>query len=253
MLLEPDRSPYDINFRLFGTPVRVHPFFWLMSVVFGWNALQGPDGGFLYLAIWVFCVFVSILLHEFGHVWAGKAFGSDGSIVLYSFGGLAIGASDLRHRWQRIAVSLAGPGIQLALYAALKLAEFRMGPEAWDKMPPALQEMLDDLLLINFLWALFNLLPVWPLDGGKVSREVCTAVSRTYGVKASLRISIAVGAFIAVNALAARYGSAHVPYLPTSIYAALLFGALAFESYQLLMRTPVWRYEPPDDDLPWER
>ena len=64
--------------------------------------------------LWIACVFLSILLHEFGHVWAGRGFGSDASIVLYSFGGLAVGASDQRLRWQRIIVYLAGPGIQFA-------------------------------------------------------------------------------------------------------------------------------------------
>ena len=93
------------------------------------------DLGIQYLAIWVACVFVSILLHEFGHVWAGKAFGTDGSIVLYSFGGLAIGASDLRHRWQRVVVYLAGPGIQLALYGALWFAEYRIGEKGMENMP----------------------------------------------------------------------------------------------------------------------
>ena len=54
-------------------------------------------------------MFVSILIHEFGHVWMGQAFGSRGHIVLYGFGGLAIGSNRLDSRWQRIAVSFAGP------------------------------------------------------------------------------------------------------------------------------------------------
>ena len=78
MLVEPAQNPYDLRFVLFGTRVRVHPFFWLFSAILGWPFL---DEGFGYLLLWVGCCFVSILLHEFGHVWAGQAFGNRGSIV----------------------------------------------------------------------------------------------------------------------------------------------------------------------------
>src|SRR5262245_48041042 len=82
MLLEPPATPYDLRFQLFGTPVRVHPLFWLVSAILGWPFIEA---GLIYLALWVFCSFLSILLHEFGHIWMGKLFGSDGYIVLYSF------------------------------------------------------------------------------------------------------------------------------------------------------------------------
>jgi Zn-dependent protease len=249
MLLEPDRTPYDLNFRLFGTPVRIAPWFWLVSVIFGWDFV---NLGLQYLAIWVACVFVSILLHEFGHVWAGKAFGTDGSIVLYSFGGLAIGASDLRHRWQRVIVYLAGPGIQLALYGALLLAEYRIGEKGMENMPEPAYVTFGILKSINLYWPLLNLLPIWPLDGGKVTREVGSALSRD-GVRISLGISIAVAGFIAIHGLIANQNpNFRIPYLPTGMFTALFFGALAFESYQLLQQTKFLHYEPPDDRLPWE-
>src|SRR5882724_4686339 len=99
MLVEPGQTNYDLRFRLFGTPVRVHPFFWLLAAILGWDLVNLPDG-FLFLFIWVICCFLSILLHEFGHVWMGRAFGAhDSYIVLYSFGGLAVGSNDLRQRW----------------------------------------------------------------------------------------------------------------------------------------------------------
>ena len=69
------------------------------------------ERGFEYLLIWIGCVFGSILIHEMGHVFMGQVFGAQGTIVLYSLGGLAIGSSNLPSRWQRIAVSFAGPGL----------------------------------------------------------------------------------------------------------------------------------------------
>ena len=79
MLAEPNRTPYDLNFRLFGFPVRIHPLFWLGAVLLGgWTF----DLGLEYAAIWVAVVFVSILVHELGHAIAFRTFGVDSHIVL---------------------------------------------------------------------------------------------------------------------------------------------------------------------------
>jgi hypothetical protein len=99
-LFEPARTQFDLNFNLFGIHVRVHPMFWLVTAILGWD-FQDPQGGMKYVALWVVVVFISILIHEMGHVLMGRIFGSDGHIVLYGFGGLAIGSSDLTKRWQR--------------------------------------------------------------------------------------------------------------------------------------------------------
>ena len=90
LFMEPSQTPYDLRWRMFGVPVRVHPRFWLVSVIMGWNTVHE---GFQYLLIWVACSFASILIHEFGHVAMGQIFGSRGHIVLYGFGGLAIGSN----------------------------------------------------------------------------------------------------------------------------------------------------------------
>jgi stage IV sporulation protein FB len=255
MLVEPGQTNYDLRFRLFGTPVRVHPFFWLFTAILGWNALSDPGGdGFMHLCLWMICCFLSILLHEFGHIWMGTIFGArDGYIVLYGLGGLAVGSNALRTRWQRIAVSLAGPGIQLVLFGGLFLALRSLSREQLDAMSSRLEFFFEQLLFINLIWPLFNLLPVWPLDGGMVSREVCSGLAPRGGLRFSLGLSIAVAGFIAVHALLSKArGGFAIPYLPTSTYAAILFGLLALQSYQLLQQVPSWRYEPPDDRLPWE-
>src|SRR5262249_8193181 len=151
-------------------PVRVHPLFWLFTAILGWDFLRE---GFAELLIWVACCFLSILLHEFGHVWMGRAFGAqDSYIVLYSFGGLAVRSNDLRQRWQRIAVSLAGPGIQLVLYGLIQLGLWSLSEEQLLRIPRGAGLAIGLLMFINLVWALFNLLPVWPLDGGQVSREL---------------------------------------------------------------------------------
>src|SRR5262249_55207759 len=156
------------NFRLLGTHVRVHPFFWLMAAFLGWGNFE--RGRLPAIAMWIGCVFVSVLLHEFGHVLVGRMFGSDGRILLYSFGGLAFGSSNLRKRWQRVLVYLAGPAIQLLLAAgilALVLVHGRFGSQ---EFPPTVDRFLTMLFAINLLWPIFNLLPIFPLDGGQITR-----------------------------------------------------------------------------------
>jgi Zn-dependent protease len=236
MLIEPNETAFDWRFRLLNTPVRVHVGFWIFSAVMGWNLLQSREAnGMLLLAIWIACAFVSILLHEFGHILAGRLFGSDGYIVLYSFGGLAVGSRDQFYRWQRIIVSLAGPGIQLILWGGLwLLLEYVIRDEVL-KWSVYARRAYGSLLWINGIWALFNLLPVWPLDGGMVCRDVCEGVNRQNGLKISLGISVAAAAFMALNSYAAINGEALVPWLAIGDwYVVILFGLLALESFMIL-------------------
>ena len=251
MLGEPGPTNFDLHFRLFGTPVRVHPFFWLFSAILGWDFL---DLGFVYLFIWIICCFISILLHEFGHIWMGMTFGArDSYIVLYSFGGLAVGSNDLWNRWQRIAVSLAGPLIQLVVvWLPLWFWWRSAGEEQLFNLRPQVVITIVILKEINLVWPLFNLLPVWPLDGGMVSRELCKWLSPRGGLRFSLGLSIGVAAFIAVHALLSKAREGFViPYLPTGTWVAVLFGLLAIQSWQLLQQARLWQ-PPVDERLPWE-
>ena len=77
-------TPYDLNFSLLGVPIRVHPLFWLAALVLGLNL--NPHQ----LPIWIAVVFVSIVVHEMGHALMIRSFGWQPSIVLYTFGGLAM-------------------------------------------------------------------------------------------------------------------------------------------------------------------
>ena len=113
---QPGDSPFDLRFRIFRVPVRVHWMFWLTAVFLGWYNI---GSGVEYLLLWVACMFFSILMHELGHVWMGWLFGSRGHILLQGLGGLAFGASSIHGRGRRILVYLAGPGIQLLIFGLL--------------------------------------------------------------------------------------------------------------------------------------
>jgi Zn-dependent protease len=257
LLYEPDQTPFDLRWRMFGIPVRVSPFFWVVAIFLGWPYFQYPilqgSNGMIELSLWVLAVFVSILLHEMGHVLTGRVFGSDGAILLHGFGGLAIGSADVPKRWQRIAVTFAGPGIQLLLYGWLWLLMWQHSPVQLPIGTPSWVKLLIlMLMLINLYWPILNLLPIWPLDGGQITREVAVGINRRNGVIVSLWISLIVSGVLALMTLMNYSGQVKIPYVPGSVLMAIFFGLFAYGSFQAL-QIENSRRRPWDEDWPWQR
>ncbi len=191
-------TPYDLKFKLLGVPVRVHPLFWLITLALGMDSTGGM-GDFKIGLLWVAAVFVSILWHEFGHVLMARAchWGVD-EVVLYQFGGYAALRPPYGKRLvvNDILISLAGPCAGFLLYGILDLTK------AYS--PQALMELGDTgwiffmlLILINFYLNIFNLLPIFPLDGGKALRSFLVAVAPGGGPAAAF-ISIITAAGMAM-------------------------------------------------------
>ena len=239
----PPPTRYDLRFSIAGIPIRVHPLFWLLTL------LLGAAGDPVQLLIWVLVVFVSIVVHELGHAFAMRYFGQSSHIVLHFAGGLAIPDSvQWGSRWANVAlgpnqyilISLAGPvaGFILATLAivAVLLAGGSVGttwlfgliPLPLNASLPFGGRILDILvailLWVNIFWGLINLLPVFPLDGGNVARNILVQYDPVNGVRKSLWVSVITGGLIALLALV----------FLRSIYMAFLFGLLAFQSYQSL-------------------
>jgi Zn-dependent protease len=274
-MLEPGETAWDLRWRMFGIPVRVHPMFWLVTLLMGSSALKQGLG---YVFLWVACVFVSILVHELGHVVAGLAFGAPGRIVLYGMGGLAIGSNQLAGRWRRMAVSFAGPlagflflGVLLAglwarnpasfpFYMAVVKMNLGIPVSAEDFAdlrgdPAALPGRLEfaavhDLIFINLLWGLVNLLPVWPLDGGQISRDALDGLLPGRGVGLSLGVSLVTAGLLALHCAMAANGRPLLPVRFGSFYSALFFGFLAMQSFQMLQQLQAQRRWPDD---PYDR
>lgn len=240
----PAPTRYDLNFTLAGVSVRVHPLFWLLAVFLG-----SSSGDILQILIWVLVVFVSILVHEMGHALAFRRYGVGSHIVLHYLGGLAIPestpwgtgyASVSPSPKQQIVISLAGPfaGFLLAILIILS-GRFLLGgliagslfgfipvPQLnlFSTGGQALNLFIVMMLQVNIFWGLINLLPVFPLDGGQVARNILIQYDPLDGVRKSIWISAIVGAIVAFAAFT----------LLNSIYMAFLFGLLAFQSYQSL-------------------
>jgi stage IV sporulation protein FB len=255
-LSEPSETQFDLRFWLFGVHVRVHPLFWLLTMFLGWNLVGGAADqrtGLIHLGLWVVCVFVSILIHELGHVFMGRLFGSHGHIVLYSFGGIAIGSNALDRGWQRFLVSFAGPLIQFVVLGVTILAALFLFP----RIPPAWQEPADwtftFLFEINLFWPILNLLPIWPLDGGQMAREVFAGASPRNGAYFSFALSAAVAGVLAVHCLMAASGHPLIPHVPGGVYMGIFFGYFCYLSFQGFQAENARRQRYRDDEFPWER
>ena len=262
MLAEPERTAYDLRFRLLGFPVRVHPLFWLGAALLGADTLEiGPE----YLLVWVAVVLVSILVHELGHALAFRCFGMESHVVLYIFGGLAVPWSVVAGRGRRILIALAGPFAGFVLCGIIYGSNraFAWGESTVGRAPNGLLVwfLYKQLIFVNLYWGILNLLPVFPLDGGQVSREVCGKFWGPRGNRISLKVSLAVAGVVAVYAILcaidARGGTGLTRQLPDwfprgSVWTAILFAMLALQSYQQLQQRN-WTDDRWDDKLPWER
>lgn len=150
-----------------GIGVFVHWTFLLLLVVFaGMDVVkQGPRAGLEQLAS-ILLLFAIVVLHEAGHALAARRFGiGTRDITLYPIGGVARLERMPRKPVEEIVVSLAGPAVNLVLaagaYAVLPLLNGTV--DIW---------LARHLLVINLALALFNLLPAFPMDGGRVLRAL---------------------------------------------------------------------------------
>ena len=251
LLGEPAPTQADLHFRAFGIPVRVHPFFWIMSLLLGMGGGQADP---LQTLIWVAVVFVSILVHELGHGFLQRYYGGRPWITLYSFGGLASCDDCDRSPRPQILISLAGPAAGFLLAAVVVAAVWLSGHaigfaasqenidlavlglerlliqplaafvayfQPYESQP--LNFVIADLLQVNILWGLINLLPIYPLDGGRIARELFTLRYPRQGIVQSLQLSAGVAVLVAAYAL-----------LNQRIFMCLLFGFLAYGSFQTL-------------------
>lgn len=243
----PPPTRYDLRFSLFGISVRVHPLFWVISFVFGLSA-----GSFLNILLWMVAVFIAILVHELGHALAFRWYSLRSSIVMHSMGGLTVPESvswgsgwaniALRPR-EEIIISLAGPVSGFIFAVLIAFAMIISGGTVvinwflgFIPLPVLISipfgsmilgPLVNDLFWICVFWGMINLVPVYPLDGGNIARNAWTQYDPYDGVRKSLWLSVIAGGVVVLVA---------VIFLRSS-FMVLLFGFLAFQSYQILQAT----------------
>lgn len=213
-----------LRFRLSGIPFAVKPYFWITSAILGARVAHGPYGLWL-LAVWVACAFVSIVLHELGHALAGRQVGVEPYVELNEMGGLTYLPGRGLPRGQSIYVSLAGPTMGFLTLLCVLAARYGLATTSagdWVESGPMtslfVHEAIEDLVFTNGVWTVFNLLPILPLDGGQVLRDVL-------GPRL-LVVTRSIGGVCAVVCAVLAFTVFHQRYLP------FFLGYLAFVNFR---------------------
>lgn len=175
-----------MDFIFLSIPVRIQPVFWIFLLFFT-NLYR--DISIVNVIVGIVMMF-SLLFHEYGHALTSAYFGARPAITLEMFGGYAEYDSSGMKRWQQFLITFNGPlftGLLIALsYYLLESEVFAANYY--------IQYVLYITMRLNILWCLLNLMPVSPLDGGRLVQHL---LEGKFGAK-GYRISLIIGVVSAV-------------------------------------------------------
>ena len=197
--------------RIGGTELRVH---WSFVLILAWGAvIYGLGGGnfamgALYGVLVMILLFVCVTLHEFGHALAARRYHIHvPTITLLPIGGVASLERMPDRPQQEFVIAIAGPLVNvvlalLLLPAALALSPATAGAALRDlgavlaaAQRPGVANLVNYMLAVNLMLALFNLIPAFPMDGGRILRSI---LAMFMGNVAATRAAVFVGRLVAV-------------------------------------------------------
>ncbi|MCZ2344323.1 MAG: site-2 protease family protein [Bacteroidales bacterium] len=188
--------------RVFGIDLFIHGTFWLLpAFIFFSGVMSGNTAGLAMDLAIVFVLFGCVALHELGHAFAARGYGvRTRDITLYPIGGVARLERMPEKPGPEIVIALAGPAVNVVIAAAIFAALVAFGPILVMTDPGmACAEFLSHILLLNVVLVLFNLIPAFPMDGGRVFRATmnlftdrltATKIAATVGAIAALGIGL---------------------------------------------------------------
>lgn len=196
-------------------------------IMVGWSEGGGPIGILSSVIVAVVAI-ASVLAHELGHALAVRRLGyGNSSIHLGMLGGLCVWRGRASHR-DRLLIALAGPAVSLLLGGLGLAAWVAAGPAVAAFWP--LRAALLGLTVLNLFWGVFNLLPIFPMDGGQALRfGLAMRLPWRKAVTGSLTVSLVSAVALAV--WAATLGQ---------LFAAVLVGYFAWRNWSELraIRSP---------------
>lgn len=179
--------------RVAGTELRVHATFLLLLL---WAAFasyqQAGAAAAIDLTLFILSLFACIVLHEFGHIRMASRFGvHTPEVILLPIGGVARLEHIPDEPRQELLIALAGPAVTVVIAGALLMVSLLLGfrPSLHDPVAGQ-QPFVVRLMAVNVYLLLFNLLPVFPLDGGRVFRAL---LAHRLGLMRATRIAGSVG------------------------------------------------------------
>ena len=187
--------------KIAGTAIRIHVTF-LLFLIWIWAAYYREGGadaawqGVIFVASLFFCV----LLHELGHVFAAKRYGvNTPDITLWPFGGIANLERIPEKPSEELVVAIAGPLVSVAIaLSLLLLLGATVDPAALMKIEDPKVELVAKLAGANIFLVLFNMIPAFPMDGGRVLRALL-AIKLGFARATELAASIGQGLAIALG------------------------------------------------------
>jgi Zn-dependent protease/CBS domain-containing protein len=218
--------------RILGTEVRIHLTFFLLIAWFAIAAgARGGQAAAIDAVIFLLAVFACVLAHEYGHVLTARAFGiGTKDITLLPIGGVASIERMPERPGQELLIAIAGPAVNVVIAAVLILVfGVRLDGASVAAMAEAGQiDLATRLAIVNVMLVLFNLLPAFPMDGGRVLRALLSyRLERAQATRIAARIGQAVAFGLGFLGL---FGN------PMLIFIALfVFLAASHESYAVAL------------------
>ena len=168
---------------LFGIGLYVHPTFLLLPLLLLWESYQAGLGTVLFLEALLLTVFGCVVLHELGHALTARRYGiGTVDITLYPIGGVARLARTTGKPVEELWIALAGPAVNVVIAAGLTpvylIAKFQglLGGSMEEALQagglPLTATFVAGLWFANVVLVLFNMLPSFPMDGGRVLRAL---------------------------------------------------------------------------------
>jgi Zn-dependent protease len=156
--------------RLFGIPLRVHFTFWFLPL---YVILASPAGTPIpFVLLMILAIFGCVVLHELGHALAARWYGiRTRDITLYPIGGVASLQRISEKPLEELVIAIAGPAVNVIIVAALTVVialAHALSPATF--VNSLLSDFLEILWQANGIMILFNLIPAFPLDGGRIFR-----------------------------------------------------------------------------------
>ena len=191
--------------RVFGTDIKIHWtfFFLILWVVFSELKRGGNKESILFNIALVLAIFLCVTLHELGHALAAKKFGiGTKKITLLPIGGMATIERMPELPKQELLITLAGPlvniVIALLLYFIIPIKDIIQSnfSEIFETLSKfTLQNFLFYLFIVNLTLVVFNLIPAFPMDGGRILRSLLAI--KMNRIRAT-QIASTIGQFIAI-------------------------------------------------------
>ncbi len=218
--------------KVAGTVVRIHLTFLLfLAWIFAASYAQAGAASAWYTLAYLLLLFLCVLLHEFGHIFTARAFGvTTPYVTLLPIGGVAQLERIPEEPWQEFLIAIAGPLVNVVIAALLLTvggATLESAATGVDRMNVPL---LDRLAVVNIFLVLFNLIPAFPMDGGRVLRAL---LASRFGYVRATEIAAAIGQFVAFV-----LGFFGLMYNPILIFIAIfVYLAASSESHMVALRS----------------